>query len=439
MENSVPHSDKVTIKASDLRGILEYVPLYRGQTFVIAIDGSVIACDNFANVITDIAVLRSLGINVVVVHGIGKQLKDAGAERGVELSDVYGNSPVDDRTLSLAREVSATALQHVVDAFATKNIRCVSTNAVRATEIGIISGEDYRHAGRIEKIDFKTLENLLSLGMIPVLTPMAVNREGKIFRINSDLLAADVAVGLKATKLIFLTVTRGLMVGDEKAVAVPLEDVKSILDSRKELIDPRVFSKVKCAVRALESTKTQRAHILDGSEFACLLTELFEKVGCGTMIYSDEYQKIRKASREDVSTIYNLSKNSTREQNLVYRSRDEIASKIDTYFVYEMDGSIIAFVSLLDISEGAAELASLHVQPFYQGHDVGTHMVDFVVREARKAGYKKLFALSTKSAPFFTEVCGFTEVSPSALPKARLEKYDASGRHSKVFLKSFDA
>ena len=163
MENSVPHSDKVTIKASDLRGILEYVPLYRGQTFVIAIDGSVIACDNFANVITDIAVLRSLGINVVVVHGIGKQLKDAGAERGVELSDVYGNSPVDDRTLSLAREVSATALQHVVDAFATKNIRCVSTNAVRATEIGIISGEDYRHAGRIEKIDFKTLENLLSL------------------------------------------------------------------------------------------------------------------------------------------------------------------------------------------------------------------------------------------------------------------------------------
>ena len=104
-----------------------------------------------------------------------------------------------------------------------------------------------------------------------------------------------------------------------------------------------------------------------------------------------------------------------------------------------MDGSIIAFVSLLDISEGAAELASLHVQPFYQGHDVGTHMVDFVVREARKAGYKKLFALSTKSAPFFTEVCGFTEVSPSALPKARLEKYDASGRHSKVFLKSFDA
>ena len=94
--------------------------------------------------------------------------------------------------------------------------------------------------------------------MIPVLAPMAVNREGRIFRINSDLLAADVATGLGATKLIFLTATRGLLVGDEKAVAVPLGDVKSLMESRIETIDPRVVSKVQCAIRALESTKTQR-------------------------------------------------------------------------------------------------------------------------------------------------------------------------------------
>ena len=99
-----------------------------------------------------------------------------------------------------------------------------------------------------------------------------------------------------------------------------------------------------------------------------------------------------------------------------------------------MDGSIISFVSLLDISEGAAELASLHVQPFYQGHDVGTRMVDFIVREAKKRGYKRLFALSTKSAPIFSDVCNFTEVPPTELPKTRQEKYEKSGRHSKVFV-----
>ena len=75
MEKLIPEPKKITIKASDLRGILEYVPLYQNQTFVISMDGSVIACDNFSDVITDIAVLRSLGINVVVVHGIGAQMR----------------------------------------------------------------------------------------------------------------------------------------------------------------------------------------------------------------------------------------------------------------------------------------------------------------------------------------------------------------------------
>ena len=331
-----------------MQGILEYVPLYRNQTFVVAIDGSVVDSDNFPNVITDIAVLRSLAVNIVVVHGIGKQLKDLCAAQNVVPSDVYGDSPVDGATLALAREASAKVLQTITDSFAARDIRCVSSNAVRATEIGIISGVNYENAGRIEKIDFDTVRSLLGLGMIPVFSPIAVNREGRVFRINSDLLAADLAAGLGATKLIFLTVTRGFMVGGEKALAVPVEKVGKILEERRDMLDPRVFSKAKYSVRALESQNTRRAHILDGREFACLLTELFDKVGCGTMIYSDDYQRIRPACQEDIQTIFNLSKISAREQNLISRSMDDIAENISSYFVYEMDGSIIAYVSLLD-------------------------------------------------------------------------------------------
>lgn len=153
------------------------------------------------------------------------------------------------------------------------------------------------------------------------------------------------------------------------------------------------------------------------------------------MIYADEYQKIRRATPDDASAIYHLSMVSARTQNLVYRSFEEIKERIGSYFVYELDSSIIGIVSLLDIGEGAAELASLHVQPFYQGHNVGTLMAEFVEREARKAGFKRLFCLSTKSAPFFTDVCGFEEVSPECLPKERYAKYVESARKSKVFLK----
>ena len=238
MENLIPEPKKITIKASDLRGILEYVPLYQNQTFIISLDGSVVGCDNFSDIITDIAVLRSLGINVVVVHGIGSQIKTAGIERGIEISDAYGTNVVDDQTLNLAKEISATLSQTIIDAFATRNMNCVSTNAIRATEVGIVSGVDYQNAGRIEKVDFSVFENLLRLGMIPIISPMAVNAQGRLFRMNSDALAAEIATGLSASKLIYMTVTRGLMLGDERAVAFPLAEVKQILAERENLVDP---------------------------------------------------------------------------------------------------------------------------------------------------------------------------------------------------------
>ena len=421
------------IKAADLRSILEYVPLYRGQTFVISIDGSVVDCGNFLNLATDIAVLRSLGINVVIVHGIGRQLKELGALRKIELTDIYGNRPVDDETLALARQACASAMQKIQEAFAVLELKTAATNAVRATEVGIISGENFLNAGRIDKIDADTLRQLLSLGIIPIISPIAVNRKGKAFRLNSDELAAETAMVLKASKLIYMTETKGLAIGDEQAISIPLDKAEEVFENRKSSLDPRVFDKVKFAMKALRSGNTPRAHILDGREFAAILTEVFEKVGSGTMIYADEYQKIRPAAEADANIIYNLSQNSTKEQNLVQRSLEEIRGKIGTYFVYEMDGSIIAFVSLLDISEGAAELASLHVQPFYQGHNVGKTMVEYVLKTAKERGYKTLFALSTKSAPFFKDICGFEEVAPSELPAARQKKYEESKRNSKVF------
>ena len=436
MEKTNTNIRKVSIKASDLRGILEYVPIYRDQTFVIAIDGAIIAGPNFANVVTDIAVLRSLGINVVLVHGIGRQLVEGARERGIKISDVHGENPVDDATLSLSRKIAGFVAQAIADTFSTRDLRCVLANVVRATEVGIISGVNYLNAGKTEKIDFKALSDLLSLGMVPVLTPIAVNRRGRIFRINSDALASEVAEGLRATKLIYLTSSASILVDNPNPKAFPVEELRGLIENSPELLKPELLSKCRNALKALDSTHTRRAHILDGDEFACLLTELFEKVGCGTMIYADEYQKIRRATPDDASAIYHLSMVSARTQNLVYRSFEEIKERIGSYFVYELDSSIIGIVSLLDIGEGVAELASLHVQPFYQGHNVGSLMAEFVEREARKTGFKRLFCLSTKSAPFFTDVCGFEEVSPERLPKERYAKYVESARKSKVFLKN---
>src|SRR5471032_3304465 len=91
-----------TIKPTDLRGILQYVPRFHGQIFILAIDGSIVADENFGNLLVDIAVLRSLGIKVVLVHGISHQLMELSQLRGVPISNSDGTGLTDAATLDLA-------------------------------------------------------------------------------------------------------------------------------------------------------------------------------------------------------------------------------------------------------------------------------------------------------------------------------------------------
>src|SRR5690348_9004919 len=96
-----------TIKPTDLRGILQYVPRFQGQIFIVAIDGSIVADENFPNILVDLAVLRSLGIKVVLVHGIGFQLRDLSASRNIPISNVDGTGVTDAATLDLAIRASS--------------------------------------------------------------------------------------------------------------------------------------------------------------------------------------------------------------------------------------------------------------------------------------------------------------------------------------------
>ena len=102
-----------TIKPTDLRGILKYVPRFQGQIFIIAVDGSIIADENFSNLLVDIAVLRSLGIKVVLVHGIGQQIQELAALRGVAITDAFGTGVTDAPTLDLAVR-SASRVSHLI-------------------------------------------------------------------------------------------------------------------------------------------------------------------------------------------------------------------------------------------------------------------------------------------------------------------------------------
>ena len=199
-----------TIKPTDLRGILKYVPRFQGQTFVIAIDGAIVADENFGNLLVDIAVLRSLGIKIILVHGISQQLQELSELRKIPITNSDGTGITDAATLDLATRAASRVSHLLVEGLTQNSLKCATTNAVRALPVGIIKGIDQQFTAKVERIDKDFLGELIDRQAVPIVSPIAFGPDGKALRVNSDLLAAEVAEALHATKIIYLAPQEGL-------------------------------------------------------------------------------------------------------------------------------------------------------------------------------------------------------------------------------------
>lgn len=431
---SVENTTDPTIKPTDLRGILRYVPMFRGQVFVIAVDGSLVGHEMFRNVLLDIAVLRSLNIKVVLVHGIGQQLRELADARNIEISDAYGEGVTDETTLQLATEATASVNLQIVQGLTRNKLRCAATNAVRSKEIGILKGKDQELSGNVDKLDIKLIHQLLDSDTIPVVAPIAFNREGNSLRINSDLLAAELASSLEASKLIFLTTHESLQVEGHLVTNLMVAELEALLkDPAAHSIPERLRSKAAHAIKAIRAG-TPRAHILDGRIFGVLLNEVFDKVGIGTMIYNNDYESIRPAIAADAYSIFNITRNAMQSEALLERTQQYVESEIANFLVYEIDGSLIGCVHLRNYGDReAVEIGSVYVQPFYQKKGVGRKLVEYVCQESKRKGIKRVVALTTQATRFFTAVCEFEEGSYEDLPAERAAEAQGNGRNSRVF------
>lgn len=424
-----------TIKPTDLRGILKYVPMFRDHVFVIALDGSLVAHENFQNVLLDIAVLRSLNIKVVLVHGVGQQLNTLAETRQMQITNAHGEGKTNAQTLELATEASALVSLSIMQGLTRNGLRCALSNGVRSKEIGIVKGEDQFFSGRVDKLDIALFNSLLEANTIPIVTPIAFNREGTSLRINSDLLAAELASQLNASKLIYLTTQDGLRLDGQPLTNLPVAELEALLKDPHAGIAERSHSKAQHAVQAIKAG-VPRAHILDGRLFGALLNEIFDKVGIGTMVYSNVYQSIRRAVKVDAYSIYNITRNGVRSETLRDRSQAEIEAAIEDFLVYEIDGSIVACVHLQSYTaDKVIEIGSVYVQPFYQNKGVGRQMVEYAEVDAKQRGAQRVIAMTTQATHFFTKLCGFQEGSSDDLPEARKADYLANGRNSKILYK----
>jgi len=430
-------SSIANIKPTDLRGILKYVPRFQGQIFVIALDGAVVADENFSNLLIDIAVLRSLAIKVVLVHGISQQIEELAAARHIAITDSRGSGVTDAATLDLAIRAAARVSHLILEGLTQNGMKCAITNAVRGVPVGIIKGTDHQFTGRVDRIDKEFIQHLIAADIVPILSPIGFGPDGHSLRINSDLMAAELAEALRASKIIFLAPLAGLVIGGDLRREISVEALRGVLKDHPETIPEEARSKAVHAVKAIE-TGTTRVHLLDGRVFDGLLNEIFSNEGVGTLIYGNDYQQIRRATRRDVRLIYNLTRNAVKREELVYRTQQAIEKNVDQFSVFEIDENLIACVSLTYYPEKPeiAEIGSLYVLPFYQNRGIGRKMVDYACMVAKEHGATTALALSTQSFSFFISSCGFAESDKAVLPESRLKTYDESGRNSKVLVKS---
>jgi len=423
------------MKPTDLRGILQYIPQFREKTFVLAIDGAIVTDENFATLLLDVAVLRSLNIRVVLVHGASAQIKLLSEEQKIPASNFDGAGITDAATLQLALNAANRLTHEILEGLSANDLRAVCPNVIIAHPLGIIGGVDHQFTGKVEKVDVEMLQTLLTQGMIPVIPPLGFDGDGKTYRVNSDGVAVAVAEALKATKLIFITAADGILVQGRLIRQMLVADLESVIAMQKNDIAPELLSKALHAVTACKAG-IPRVHVINGKVDEGLLAEVFSNEGIGTLIYANEYQQIRRALKKDVRAIQLLTKAAVESAELMKRTRPMIEKNLADYFIFEIDKNPVACVALHVYPEQKkGELACLYVNPLHENRGIGRKLIQFIENKAKEMNLDELLTLSTQAFTYFQSKGGFAEGTPDDLPPARREKYDQSGRNSKVLVK----
>jgi amino-acid N-acetyltransferase len=424
------------VKLTDLRGILQYIPQFREKTFVIAVDGVIVTDENFANILLDVAVLRSLNIRVVLVHGAAAQIKALADKQGIQASNLDGTGLTDAPTLQIAMDAANRLTHEILEGLSVNDLRAACTNAIIAHPLGIIQGVDHLFTGKVQRVDTELLQTLLDRGIIPVLPPLGFDGEGKTYRANSDSIALAVAEALKATKLIFFIEQDGLRHNDQLIRKMLVADLQKLVNSAGSGFTGDMLSKASHAAAAC-AAGVERVHIVSGREDEGLLAEVFSNEGIGTLIYANEYEQVRPAKKKDIRAIQRLTKKAVEAEELVRRTRTEIEKNLADYYILEIDRNPVACVALhVYPDQQLGELASLFVHSAHENQGIGRKMIQFVENKARENGLTKLITLSTQAFTYFQTKAGFLEATPDDLPPTRREKYDQSGRNSRIMVKT---
>ena len=421
------------------RHSVPYINTHRGKTFVIMLGGEAIEHENFSSIVNDIGLLHSLGIRLVVVYGARPQI-DANLAAHHHEPVYHKNTRVTDaKTLELVKQ-AAGLLQLDITARLSMSlnntplqgahINVVSGNFIISQPLGVDDGVDYCHSGRIRRIDEDAIHRQLDSGAIVLMGPVAVSVTGESFNLTSEEVATQLAIKLKAEKMIGFCSSQGVTNDDGDIISelFPNEAQARVeLQEEKGDYSSGTVRFLRGAVKACRSG-VRRCHLISYQEDGALLQELFSRDGIGTQIVMESAEQIRRATINDIGGILELIRPLEQQGILVRRSREQLEMEIDKFTIIQRDNLTIACAALYPFpEERIGEMACVAVHPDYRSSSRGEVLLERIAAQARQMGLSKLFVLTTRSIHWFQER-GFTPVDIDLLPESKKEMYNYQRR-----------
>lgn len=420
-----------------------YINAHRGKTFVLMIPGAAIEHANFANMIEDVALLNSLGVKLVLVHGARPQIEkhlqrsglDSDLAEGLRITDLPMLSCVAQATGEVRFQIEAALSMGLPNSpLHGAAIKVASGNYVTAMPYGVIDGIDLQHTGKVRRINADAIHQALSNNAIVVISALGYSTTGEIFNLSHADVATHVATALNSDKLISFIEEQGICdtSGQLQRQLTP-EACNSLLKSGQLPAHSDAEQALAAGYQVCQQG-VPRSHIISYTDDGALISELFTRDGQGTLIHRDHYETVRRARLTDVGGILALLHPLEEKGVLVRRSRELLETEIYRFTVIEKDGMVVACAALYPFeTEKTAELACVVTHPDYQRGGRAATLLEHIESQAKQLGLGSLFVLTTQTAHWFIEQ-GFTAAAKEVLPSEKQALYNYQ-RNSQVFLK----
>ncbi len=430
-------------EAAVIRDVFTYAHRFMGSVFVFHLSSKVVYSPYFPGLVRDLALLHENGIKLCIVPSGGERIDGLLASYGITTQREKGIRISPPEAMPLIQMAAFDTAIAFMNQFARNGVEALVGNWVRARAIGVREGVDYQDTGLVESVNAELIRRSLEDDFVPILPCIGWNAIGKPYNLSSLELATRLAVSLKASKLFLITEgepfsDEGLQSPREGIVSregylsrMSAKAAEALVTEWPGLLEPIELEMLGRAVEACRGG-VERVHFLDGTMDGVVLKEVFSTLGYGIMVHVDHFENIRAMQDEDIVEALGIMEGFVRKGILVRRSEEDLQRLKGDFVVYETDGTIRGCGALHRYGPDQAEIAGIAVDENYARMGIGKKIVERLIEDARRAGLRQVFLLTTKTSDWFQSL-GFLQGSAEDLPPERRASYDEK-RRSRVFV-----